>query len=1103
MAGLQGRAFGGYQLTEQLNSGGIAEVYRAQPVKPGGREVVVKVIYPEFARQPGFIPHFRQIVQMSGKLANHPHILPLLANGEENGYLYLVTPYVAAGTLRDWLQKGGRLGATDVGPFFHQLCDALSYAHSLGVIHGNMKPSNVFLFEGRHVLLGDFGMLWDISHMDMNHAGSGTEAVEYLAPEVANGQVTQHGDVYSVGTLLFASITGQAPFHGASPADVFAAHAHMPVPQIAQLNPRQSPAVLALDAVIQRAMAKRPEDRYPSVGAVAQAIETTLRQAPAMPAAMGGAPLGSMPLGQPVPAGGFMPAGGGMGNSPVSFPGAYPGMNPLAGVGMAAGVAAGIAGMAPGIDTPAVPGMLGMAAGGPHLRPLDPPFPPLPPAEQIDEHMEQGRIPGGTIPTMRVAAPHGSPQPGMPPGAPQNDLPSQATMHMPAPPPLSAIPVENAAWPDLDVGLPEMPVRGGVMSPQQLQPGPGGELPAIQRASNPIARSRSGLGQRLMARGAEPDPSMEDIADFAPPILPAVGGPAGAAVAPPPSGFMVAGGKAPQAAAPIPSISSPGVGGEGGAFGDDGPYQGQELPAAGNPWRGPSDGVAPAIQEGRTGEFGTYTVGGGWAGGYTDEYAATGGYTDERAAAGYTDEQARAGYTDEYTGERYTSGDDSREMERWTPGGHIAQIAQPAENTDGRPFSATRLGLPSLTSPALRDLPPSWQDVVGEGAPPPARDRELSRDREYEHQRAEPRRPAYEPFESSGAFDGASSAAWSNSAEHQWEESREHRRPEETGDWSAVRPAVSTWEESAALSAQIASPDFLQNRSQHDDPLGNRGKPDRRRDEPPQHDEFDDERVWTKGMTAVKPRGRLLRRIALFAIVILLFDMAGLVIARPDLCPNGTCRMVSKQIHQALPFLHTWNISGTPALSTAPSEATLTAVVGKQTTTTLTLTNVGVETLTWQATSGLPWLSITPTTSTLKPGAALRLTITAHPVSVKPTTYTSTVTFAVGQDSLDIPVTVTVQAGPQLAATPTALSYAACGTTKNVTIKNSGDSPLTFDAAPSQSDALTLSAKSGTVAPGASSTLRVTLTCQATAGDTYTVNISSNGGSATVSIQFG
>ena len=1065
MAGLQGRTFGGYQLTEQLKSGGIAEVYRAQPVKPGGREVVVKVIYPEFARQPGFIPHFRQIVQMSGKLANHPHILPLLANGEENGYLYLVTPYVAAGTLRDRIQKGGRLGATDVGPFFHQLCDALSYAHSLGVIHGNMKPSNVFLFEGRHVLLGDFGMLWDISHMDMNHAGSGTEAVEYLAPEVASGQVTQLGDVYSVGTLLFASITGQTPFHGAKPADVFAAHAHMAVPQLAQLNPGQPPAVLALDAVIQRAMAKRPEDRFPSAAAVAQAIETTVRQAAAMPGGMGSAALNSGAMGSAAL------NSGAMGNGPVSLPNAHPGMHPLAAV--SGGLAAGMAGIAAWMG---IPGMAGAPAAGPQLRPLDPPFPPLPATAEIDEHMEQGRLPGGTIPTMRVAAP-----PAPPAGGSPGDLLSQSTMHVPAPQPFPSIPVENAAWPDLDVGIPEMPVRGG-MSPQQV---PGQELPAIPRTSSSIVRSRSGLGQRL-ARSGGPAAGVEDGDAFAPPMLPAVGGPA-AAAPPPIAGFTVAGGKPPQAGSP--AVSAPGIGsGENAAFGDA-PFQGQGPEQANAPWRGEPGaiGTAPTIQEGRTGEFGTYSVGGAWAGGYTDEHS----------AAGYTDEQARADYAGQYTDERYAAGDESREIERWTPGGHVAQ---PAESTDGRPFSATRLGLPSLTSPALRDLPPSWQDVVGEGGS--ARVRE--RDREYEHPHDESRHPDYQPFEASGAFDGAASAVWSSSAENQWGESRENWRPEETGDWSAMRPAVSTWEESAALSAQIASPDFLQNHgaSQQDDGKGKRRGQGKGHAELLANDDFDDERVWTKGMTAVKPRGRLLRRIALFAIFLLLFDVIGLVIARPDLCPNGTCRLISTQIHQTLPFLHTWNVSGTPTLSTAPTAANFAAVVGKQTTATLTLTNTGVETLTWHAAAGLPWLAVAPTTATLKPGANLPLTITAHPVSVKPSTYNSTVTLAVGQDSLNIPVTVAVRAGPQLAVTPTTLTYSGCDTTQKVTIKNSGDSPLTFNAAPSQTDALTLSAKTGTVAPGASSTLSVTLTCQAAAGGAYTVNISSNGGSATIAIQF-
>ena len=103
MAGLQGRVFDGYQLAEQLGAAGIAEVYRARANKPGGREAVVKVIYPEFARQAGFLTHFRQITQETAKLASHPHILPMLGSGEQGGYLYLITPYVAGGTLDDRL----------------------------------------------------------------------------------------------------------------------------------------------------------------------------------------------------------------------------------------------------------------------------------------------------------------------------------------------------------------------------------------------------------------------------------------------------------------------------------------------------------------------------------------------------------------------------------------------------------------------------------------------------------------------------------------------------------------------------------------------------------------------------------------------------------------------------------------------------------------------------------------------------------------------------------------------------------------------------------------------------------------------------------------
>ncbi len=330
MAGLQGKVFSGYQLAEQVNGGGIADVYRAHPKSQGGREAIVKVIHPEFAQQKGFLPHFREIVKLSQRLANHPHILPLLASGEEGGYLYLVTPYVAAGTLKDWIARGQRLGPSDTLPFFRQLCDALGYAHSLDIVHSNIKPSNIFLFEGRHVLLGDFGMLWDISmlrefaQMDVAHSA---EAVEYMAPEVAGGKATHLSDIYSVGAVLCAAITGQAPFRGATLGEVLAAHERQPVPHLQQLSTGVSPAILALDPVTQRALAKRPGDRFPSAAALSLAIEASLRQAPAM---------ALVPQSQVPPPSGWPPqagtalaaASGAIGNGLQAVPGMVPEWSP-------------------------------------------------------------------------------------------------------------------------------------------------------------------------------------------------------------------------------------------------------------------------------------------------------------------------------------------------------------------------------------------------------------------------------------------------------------------------------------------------------------------------------------------------------------------------------------------------------------------------------------------------------------------------------------------------------------------------------------------------------------------------------------------------------
>lgn len=377
MAGLRGKVFGGYQLVEQLGGTGFAEVYRGAPAHGVGRDVVVKIVYPEFARQPGFLPNFRRIVEFSSQLVNHPHILPLIGSGEEQGYLFLVSPFVAGGTLRDWLQQGQRLSTTDAAPFFRQLCGALAYAHSRGIVHSNLKPSNVYLFEGRHVLVGDFGLLWDMAHLDMDHTGSGTEAVEYLAPEAFSGTTSPLTDIYGLGGLLFATLTGRPPFTGARLRDVYTAHLHQPAPHLSQVDPSLQPSVLALDAVTQRALAKRPEDRFGSALLLAQAIEEAVAHAPAAAESVWSAPVAQPP-------------------AHPHLAGAFPG------------------GIASQMAVPA-------AAAGGQLGQLFPPFPPLAGSQTVDGSMESQRTAQADL--------AGSP----PSVGPASNLEFPHTMHMAAP----------------------------------------------------------------------------------------------------------------------------------------------------------------------------------------------------------------------------------------------------------------------------------------------------------------------------------------------------------------------------------------------------------------------------------------------------------------------------------------------------------------------------------------------------------------------------------------------------------------------------------------------------------------------------------------------
>lgn len=454
MSELLNQTIGGYQLVEHIGGGGVAQVYRGQQASGGGREVAVKVIYPEFARQPGIAANFAQITRAATQLANHPHILPVIGSGEEHEYLYLVTPLVKEGTLAGWIQQGGRLGVSDVGPFFQQLCGAVNYAHSLGLTHGNIRPSNVYLFEGRHVLLGDFGLLWDVRVLDPSWSGPDVAAFEYLAPEVFDGQVTPASDIYSLGATLFATLTGHAPFHAGRLGDLItAARQHTP-PSFGQVTPPLAPQIVALDAVVRQAMAKQMEQRYPSAVTLAQAIESTLRQAPA-----------SVGLGQqaaPAPMGLGQPPGG-----PIPFGPGAAGPIPLA---------------AP------------MGPGAP-LAPLDPPFPPLPPMAPPGAAMEMGGAglaapPGGAPPfaapptqrvdlsaavdgpTMQVVAPQPGPMDMAMSLGPEHGPPTPRRLASPSgrvdapPPPGEEMGAQSGQFSATELGLPRLtnPAMGNLPS---------------------------------------------------------------------------------------------------------------------------------------------------------------------------------------------------------------------------------------------------------------------------------------------------------------------------------------------------------------------------------------------------------------------------------------------------------------------------------------------------------------------------------------------------------------------------------------------------------------------------------------------------------------
>lgn len=276
MAGLEGARLGAYELIERIGRGGMAEVYRAKQTTAFGREVAVKVIRQGFSDDQLFRERFLREAQAIAKLS-HPHILPLIEFGEQDGTLYLVMPYFTGGTLRDLLTRvNGPLPLTDAIEIFTQLCDAVQYAHEQGIIHRDIKPQNVLIQRGKHLLLADFGIAREAGDPKLTLTGAGIGTVEYMAPEQAMGRSDIRSDLYSLGGVLYQMLTGHIPFSGNTPFEVMMKQANQPLTPARSLNPALPREV---DGILEIALAKDPDKRFQSAAAMLHAVQSLLQPA--------------------------------------------------------------------------------------------------------------------------------------------------------------------------------------------------------------------------------------------------------------------------------------------------------------------------------------------------------------------------------------------------------------------------------------------------------------------------------------------------------------------------------------------------------------------------------------------------------------------------------------------------------------------------------------------------------------------------------------------------------------------------------------------------------------------------------------------------------
>jgi tRNA A-37 threonylcarbamoyl transferase component Bud32 len=268
------RQLGKYRILERLGAGGMGTVYRASD-EMLDREVAIKMLHPELAREADLVTRFRTEARALARL-NHPRIATLHGLEQSGDDFYMVLEYVCGETLESLVQRGGSLPWRRAVEICMAILDALEHAHAMGVVHRDIKPGNVMLTHAGDVKVTDFGIARLVGRTRHTRTGVAIGTPAYMAPEQLRGEeVDRRADLYSVGAVLFELVTGTTAFDADSDWALLARLLHDPPPVPSSVAPNLPAAV---DAVVLRAMAKQRADRFASAVDFRRALAELLEQ---------------------------------------------------------------------------------------------------------------------------------------------------------------------------------------------------------------------------------------------------------------------------------------------------------------------------------------------------------------------------------------------------------------------------------------------------------------------------------------------------------------------------------------------------------------------------------------------------------------------------------------------------------------------------------------------------------------------------------------------------------------------------------------------------------------------------------------------------------